>query len=234
MNKYHEVANKINTYIQENNLTRGHKLPTLTELEGVYEVSKNTIIKALEVLETNGVIYQVRGSGTYVRGRHRKGFVNLTDVQGFHSIFREFNLSSEVIELKEIEAPSNVAEILELKDQETIYYIKRVRYIESRPFCVEESYYLKTIVPYLNEEIASQSIFNYLTEDLKINIRFSDLFMRIGKLNQEEAAYLQLETHDPSLTIESIYYLNSGRPFNYSNIKYHYEEAQFFVQGNNF
>ena len=58
--------------------------------------------------------------------------------------------------------------------------------------------------------------------------------MRIGKLNQEEAAYLQLETHDPSLTIESIYYLSSGRPFNYSNIKYHYEEAQFFVQGNDF
>lgn len=99
---------------------------------------------------------------------------------------------------------------------------------------MEESYYLKTIVPYLNEEIASQSIFNYLTEDLKINIRFSDLFMRIGKLNQEEAGYLELETHDPSLNIESIYYLSNGRPFNYSLIKYHHEEAQFFVQGNNF
>lgn len=82
MNKYHDVANKINLSIQENNLTRGSKLPTLTELANTYEVSKNTIIKALEVLETNSVIYQVRGSGTYVRGRHRKGFVNLTDVQG--------------------------------------------------------------------------------------------------------------------------------------------------------
>ncbi|WP_251006038.1 UTRA domain-containing protein [Carnobacterium sp. ISL-102] len=91
----------------------------------------------MEILESNGVIYQVRGSGACVR------------------------------------------------------------YIESRPFCVEKSYYLKTVVPYLNNEIASQSIFNYLTNDLKINIRFSDLFMRIGKLNQEEAAYLQLETHDP-------------------------------------
>lgn len=234
MNKYHDVANKINLFIQENNLTRENKLPTLTELASTYEVSKNTIIKALEVLETNGIVYQVRGSGTYVRGRHRKGFVNLTDVQGFHSNFREFNLSSEVIELKEIEASSNIAEILELTNRETVYYIKRVRYIESRPFCVEESYYLKTVVPHLNEDIASKSIFNYLTKDLKINIHFSDLFMRIGKLNQEEAGYLGLETHDPSLNIESIYYLSNGRPFNYSLIKYHHEEAQFFVQGNNF
>lgn len=115
------------------------------------------IIKALEVLETNGRIY-VRGSGTYGCGRHRKGFVSLTDIQGFYSIFRV---------------------------------------------------------------------------GLKINIRFSDLFMRIGELNQEEAAYLQLEKYDPSLTIESIYYLNSSRPFNYSNIKYPHEEAQFFVQGDN-
>lgn len=234
MSKYKEVAKKINQTIQDKKLKRGDKLPILTDLMKEYEVGKNTVIKALEVLETNGIVYQVRGSGIYVRGRHRKGYINLTDAQGFHSIFREFRLASKVIEIKEIKAPENLVEILELPDAETLYYIKRVRYIESRPFCVEETYYTKSDVPYINEDIASKSIFKYLTDDLKLSISFSDMFMRISKLNQEEAEYLSLENHDPSLNIESIYYLSNGRPFNYSLIKYHHEEAQFFMQGNNF
>lgn len=234
MNKYQEVATEINNYIIEKNMTKGDKLPSLTDLIGYYKVSKNTVIKALDVLEQQGVVYQVRGSGIYVRGHHRKGYVNLSDVQGFQHIFREFHLSSDIIELKEITPPENLVEILELKPDETIYYLKRIRFIESRPFCVEESYYNKTYVPYLNEDIAHKSIFDYLNKDLKLNASFSDLFMRIGKLNLEEANYLKLEQNDPSLNIESIYYLNNGHPFAYSLIKYHHEEAQFFVQGNHF
>ena len=234
MNKYQEVAMEINDYIIENNMTKGDKLPSLTDLVDYYQVSKNTIITALNVLEQQGVVYQVRGSGIYVRGHDRKGYVNLTDVQGFKHIFREFHLSSDIIELKEIVPSESLVETLKMKPDEMVYYLKRIRYIESRPFCVEESYYNKTYVPYLSEEIAFKSIFDYLNKDLKLNASFSDLFMRIGKLNQEEADYLKLEKNDPSLNIESIYYLNNGHPFTYSLIKYHHEEAQFFVQGNHF
>lgn len=232
MNKYQAVAQEINQLIQKSNMTQGEKLPTLTDLAEEYQVSKNTIIKAFEVLESHGIVYQVRGSGTYVRGRHRKGYVNLTDVHGFQSIFREFNLSSEVLELKELEADDHIADMLNMKKNETVYFLKRVRHIESRPLCIEESYYNKSYVPYLNEEIVRQSVFSYLTNDLKIDITFSDFFLRLGKLNEEQAHYLNLQAQDPSIEIESIYYLNNGQPFDYSIIKYHYEEAQFFMQGN--
>ncbi|WP_208559164.1 GntR family transcriptional regulator [Marinilactibacillus kalidii] len=232
MNKYQAVAQEINQLIQKNNLSQGDKLPTLNDLAEEYQVSKNTIIKAVEMLESHGIVYQVRGSGTYVRGRYRKGYVNLTDVHGFQSIFKEFNLSSGVIELKEIIPDENIAEVLKLKENETVYYLKRVRQIESRPLCVEESYYNKSYVPYLNEDIVQHSIFSYLRDDLKIDINFSDFFLRLGKLDEEQARYLNLNPQDPSIDIESIYYLNNGQPFDYSVIKYHYEEAQFFMQGN--
>lgn len=233
MNKYHIIARQINSYIKESKLQSGDKLPTLTELVKIYQASKNTIIKALEVLEHHGVVYQVRGSGIYVRGRHRKGYINLTDVQGFQSSFREFNLSSKVIEVKEMNPPAHVCQNLKLNRDDIVYYIKRIRYIESRPLCLEESYYSKNYVPYMSEEIANDSIFNYFMNDLKLQISFNDSFMRIGKLNKEEAEYLKLPPQDPSLNINSIYYLSNGHPFDYSLIKYHHEEAQFYLQGNN-
>lgn len=216
MNKYQEVAHYINDFIQENQLSSGDKLPTLTELCTQYEVGKNTIIKAIEVLDHHGIVYQVRGSGTYVRSQHRKGYVNLNDVHGFQSSFREFTLSSEVLDIKEIAPSKEIAQILKISTDENVHYVKRVRFIESRPFCVEESYFTKSYVPYLNEEIVKESIFDYLTKDLQLSIRFSDVFMKIGKLNQEQADYLSLKPKDPSIDFESIYYLKNGHPFDYS------------------
>lgn len=233
MNKYQEVAHYINDFIQENQLSPGDKLPTLTELCTQYDVGKNTVIKAIEVLDHHGIVYQVRGSGTYVRRQHRKGYVNLNDVHGFQSSFREFNLSSKVLELKETFPSEDVAQTLKIGTDEKVYYVKRVRFIESRPFCIEESYFSKSVVPYLNTDIATDSIFDYLTNNLNLAIGFSDVFMKVGKLNQEQAEFLSLKPKDPSIDFESIYYLKNGQPFDYSVLKYHHEEAQFFMQGSN-
>jgi len=56
--------------------------------------------------------------------------------------------------------------------------------------------------------------------------------MRIIKLNQMDAALLSLNKGDPGMLVETIYHLTNGEAFDYSKIIYHYEEAQFFVQGN--
>ena len=87
---------------------------------------------------------------------------------------------------------------------------------------------------YLNEQIAKESVFNYLTNNLKLQISFLDHYLRVGKLNQQNAVYLELQEGDPGIQVESIFYLANGVPFDYSKIIYHYEESQFFIQGNSY
>lgn len=234
MLKYEYTAKEIIKYIEENNLKQGDKLPSLDELVVQFEVSKNTVIKALDELESHGLIYQVRGSGIFVRGRRHKGYINLMEIQGFDSMLREFKLNSDVLELKEITPPQDVMTHLQMDKDPTVYYLKRLRYIEGRVFCIEESYYNKDIVIYLNEQIAAESVFNHLVNNLKLQVSFLDHYLRVGKLNQQNADYLKLEEGDPSIQIESIFYLSNGVPFDYSKIIYHYEESQFFIQGNSY
>lgn len=68
MLKYQQIAKQIFSYIQDSQLKQGDQLPSLTELVTDYQASKITIQKAIAELEKEGFIYQVQGSGTFVRG----------------------------------------------------------------------------------------------------------------------------------------------------------------------
>lgn len=121
-----------------------------------------------------------------------------------------------------------------MKPDEDIYYVRRLRYVHGLPLCIEISYYKKSIVTYLNDQIVSESIFSYIQEALNLKIGFSDNFFHVRKLRSDEAELLGLTKGDPTLQYESIYHLPNGEVFNFSKIVYNYNEAQFYLQVNNF
>ncbi|MEQ7805391.1 GntR family transcriptional regulator [Priestia megaterium] len=230
MIKYQQIAIEIETYIEEHKLQQGDKLPVLETLMAQFEASKSTVTKALDLLEKKGVVFQVRGSGIFVRRHKRKGYIGLLSNQGFTSELEDFQLTSEVIEL-DVRKPTQEAALnLNIEDNSDVYYVKRVRYINGQTLCLEESFYNKSIVTYLNNEIVSQSIFHYIKEGLGLKIGFSDLYLHVGKLNEEEAKYLGLKEGDPKLFIETLFHLANGQPFDFSKVTYNYEQSQFFLQ----
>lgn len=231
MPKYKEIIRQIIQIIEEDEMEQGDKLPSIEALMKQFSAGKNTILKALDELEKQAYIYQVRGSGSFVRKHRRQGFINITEVNGLKNSLRGFNLDSKMLDLKVIHPTSEVQANLNIDADEEVYYVKRLRSIEGRKFSVEESYYLKEIVPYLNKEIVEDSIFSYLTNDLKIKPGFTDHFLRVTRLDNENAALLDLKQGDPTVLLESVFFLKNGQAFDYSKVIYHYEESQFFVQG---
>ncbi|WP_271399332.1 GntR family transcriptional regulator [Salinicoccus roseus] len=234
MLKYQRIAEDMEQYIVDNELRQGDKLPVLEDLRKKYEVSKSTITKALELLEMKGIIYQVRGSGIFVRRHRRKGYINLDENQGFRSGLDDFQLTSEILGLEVVTPSEEVMANLSISAEEPVYQVKRLRFIHGQPLCIEESYYKKSVVPFLNEQIVSESIFTYLREGLKLKIGFSDNFFHIRKLDEDEAELLSLDAGDPALYYESVYHLPNGEPFDYSKLVYNYQEAQFYLQINSF
>ncbi|WP_141673503.1 GntR family transcriptional regulator, partial [Gilliamella apicola] len=59
MIKYQEVAKKIKQMIYQKQLSKGTQLANIDGLITQYQVSRSTIVKALNCLERQGVIYQV-------------------------------------------------------------------------------------------------------------------------------------------------------------------------------
>ncbi|KAF1305748.1 GntR family transcriptional regulator [Enterococcus saccharolyticus] len=233
MLKYMEIAEQIKQTIIENDLAQGTKLPKVSELIQEYQVSKSTIVKALNVLERNGIVYQIQGSGIFVRRNTRVGYVNIIQNKGFTESLDQFEITTKVLLLEKILPTEEIYTHLNCSPDEKVYHVKRLRYINEQVLCVEESYYNCAVVPYLNEEIATKSIFNYLKTALKLNVSFSDKYLHVIKLSETDSQILGLAKDDPALLTEELFYLSSGIPFNFSRTTYHYEHSQFFLQTNN-
>ena len=212
MKKYELVADKIKAYITKNKLHHGDKLPTITELMKEYQVGKSTILQAITLLTQRGIVYKVQGSGVFVRPTGRDGYMSLTDNAGF----------------AEKRPPKPLCDYLH--SDEVCYFIKRLRRQEGKPFVLEESYYPKSIIPFMSREIAEGSIFDYIKDGLKKEIRFSDKYMRVRKLRADEAKYLELEEGDPCLEVYDTFYLANGTPFDSSKLVYNYQNSKFYDQ----
>ncbi|MHC5248725.1 GntR family transcriptional regulator [Enterococcus sp. LJL90] len=232
MLKYQEVASQIEAKIIEEDLEQGTKLPSVGELVTEYQVSKNTILQTLKVLESRGFIYQVQGSGIFVRRKKRIGYLTLLENQGFSGDLDYAEMQAKVLSVKVIKAPEEVANNLHCTTADEAYQIKRVQYINGQILCVEESYYKKSVVTFMSKSIAEGSIFQYLVDGLNIHIGFSDRYLSVHKTKGEISQHLELPENSPMLLIEEIYYANNGDPFDFAKNYYHYEHSQFFLQSN--
>lgn len=64
----HQIADRIFAdYITSGKLSVGSTLPTMRELQTQYSVSSNTILSAVSIMESWGVVESRRGSGCYVK-----------------------------------------------------------------------------------------------------------------------------------------------------------------------
>ncbi|RDY29603.1 PLP-dependent aminotransferase family protein [Romboutsia weinsteinii] len=65
-NKYLQIYNHIKLLISKKDIKEQEKLPPIRKLANYLEVNTTTIVKAYELLENEGYVYKVIGSGTFV------------------------------------------------------------------------------------------------------------------------------------------------------------------------
>lgn len=230
MLKYERITQEITNAISNNEYKVGDKLPSVEQLKSQYQVSKSTIIKALGMLQKDGMIYQTQGSGIYVRNKNKSGYINLLKTKGFSDNLQGHQVTSKVLTFKSITPNDEVREHLRLTDEDTdVYYVERIRYLDHNPLCIETSYFNQSLVTHLDLASAERSIFDYLQSQLKINIGFSDIYFYIDFLSEQEAQHLNLNQNDPCMRHDLTFYTTKGIPFDYSNIVYHYKYANFFI-----
>ena len=87
--KYLQLYATITAAIGDGSYTSGDKLPTELELAEQYAVSRQTVRQALELLERNGLISKVQGSGSYVssRAQHMKKTMRIAVITTYISTY---------------------------------------------------------------------------------------------------------------------------------------------------
>ena len=67
--KYYKMHHDLQEQIRRGELKNGDRVPSENQLAAAYQVSRQTVRKALAILEQEGYIYAVHGKGTFVSER---------------------------------------------------------------------------------------------------------------------------------------------------------------------
>ncbi|MDD6794208.1 MAG: GntR family transcriptional regulator, partial [Clostridiaceae bacterium] len=97
--KYKEISESIQLKIIDGLYNNTKKLPTEEQLMQEYNASRNTIRKAISILVDRGYIYQVQGSGIFIRETSRDGCITLGNIRGLTGDFKSRKITTKLLDL---------------------------------------------------------------------------------------------------------------------------------------
>lgn len=230
--KYKEIAEELEANLLAGKYNETKKLPREEDLIERYQVSRTTVRKAIAMLVNKGYVYQVQGSGIFVREASLQDYLSLENLKGLTRDLPAKRIESHLISLNVIEANEELASKMKCEIGTPLYFMKRLRMVNDESFALEYTYFNKNIIPYINEEIVKNSIYSYIKDDLKLTIGFADKVIYADKLDLESASILGLQEGDPGLVIENTVFLNNGDTFEVSKVIHNYKNTKLLKLAN--
>ncbi|HED2545505.1 GntR family transcriptional regulator [Raoultella planticola] len=213
---YNNVVNLLKNKINSPLYSIGDLLPSEKELAELYDVSRNTLRKALKTLEEEGLIERRHGSGTWIRNKHFQASV--THLDSFTEIARNEGKtpSSQILKFELQTASEEIAKALQLQHGEPVYYAKRLRFIDSIAMQLEETWLSATRFPDLTIAHMKKSKFSYIENEC--GIRIDGCYESIVPIlpSPELATLLHISPKDPIIKMQTQAIDEQHQPIDYS------------------
>lgn len=229
MSKYKNVYHDIKTKIGNGVLKANQELPSEDKLMQSYGFSKDTIRKALSLLETNGYIQKQQGRNSIVLERDIPKPQMLSEIKttGELNQTSKHQVKTTLTSLYIVQGEEDLMQIFNVNDQMDFYRIGRTREIDRERVEYEISYFDRRIVPFISRDIAEQSIYHYLENELNLKISHSEREISFRYANEEEKNTMDLGEYEMVVSVSSTTYLDDGTPFQYGSISYRPDKITF-------
>ncbi|EEJ72245.1 UbiC transcription regulator-associated domain protein [Lactobacillus ultunensis DSM 16047] len=234
--KYLEVASELKKRIEDGVYSKQEPLPDQEAFAKEFNVSRLTVKKAFDGLERQGLVYKQSGLGTFVAGEIPiKSQIDApaNAFTGLQNQLGKDKIKSKILHFS-VEFPDEqMQRNLNLKANEPIYNIIRLRVYEDHPFIIEHTFMPIKLVPDLDEKILHSSIYNYIHQKLHLKFGHAYRKIRAQKPDQYDIKYLDAKADDPMLELEQIIWLTNGQPIEYSVSRNRYDARDYVLLDNN-
>lgn len=224
---YRQIADALRERIQRGELKPGDALPTESELQAQFNVSRVTVRQALKQLTTESIIESIQGSGSYVK-EERVNY-DIYRLTSFYEKLADRNVAthSDVKVFEVIKAEPWLAEKLQLAAEEKVWHIKRVRFINHKPVNLEETWMPLAMFADLTWEVMENSKYHYIEQIKKMVIDRSEQELVPAMPSEEAIAALSIDAQKPILEKISRGFLKDGRVFEYSRNVFRSDDYKF-------
>lgn len=206
---YYQLLVIIKDKIEKGVWKPGQTIPTEKDLMEQYGISRSTTRQALLALVNEGYLKREKSKGTFVtnptgRMRFVGSLMSFSDEMDRKGISHH----SQILDQRVIPAEDSVAEKLQIKTGDLIYYLKRVRYVNDQPFLVDEHY-----IPYYlclgieNEYQNNTSLYHLLRTKYHFNLHHGQIeFEPVAPTSKEVIDLLKVYPTTSLLYVSRIVY----------------------------
>lgn len=221
---YIQLHNSILDKIESGYYIPGQMLDSERSMASEYGVNRETVKKALTLLEKDGYIERIQGKGTFVSKRNNEA-LDFDD----HIIYKLANsgitatlkntgfASSSKIITKDVVSNLRLAsKKLRIHLDDYVFVLHRIRYANDMPLSVEYVYSPMSIMDddILSIDFETVSFYDYLYKLNHLPVHFNRIF-KVVRCSEKEAQYLQIQPLTPVFLFEDIARDQEGRVIEY-------------------
>lgn len=175
-----------------------------------FSVSRLTVRRVLDRMETEGRVYRIQGAGTFVA---EPRIAKSLEMASFTEDMRERGLKpgSVLIALQEQPAGARIGFTLNLSPADPVLRITRVRTADGAPMCLENCYLPAALVPGLAGRPLEGSLYETLAAEYHIDLERAEQTIRCTVLDQADAQLLAVPALSPAFAVERTAYDSRGR-----------------------
>ncbi len=207
----------------------GEALPSERDLAIKADVSRVTVRKAVQHLVREGVLVQRHGSGTFVAQQNHRVEQSLSHLTSFTEDMARRGMSVHAVWLdRGLYAPSpEETMVLGLSGGENVARIARLRLSGDLPLAIERAALSSRTLP--DPDAIADSLYAHLERSGNRPVRAVQRIRAAG-LNEADAKLLHVAEGAPSLHIERISYLDSGRVVEFTRSIYRGDTYDFVAE----
>ncbi|MEK4223490.1 trehalose operon repressor [Bacillus sp. FSL W8-0116] len=227
-NKYRQIYQELADKIQNGVYKPMETLPSENELCELYDTSRETIRKALNLLAQNGLIQKIRGKGSIVLDTPKMSF----PISGLVS-FKELQDSlwgdsrTIVYDLGLIHPDPWLSRQLNVSDKTEVWKVIRAREIKGERVILDRDFFIKQYVPLLTKEICEHSIYEYLENELGLAISFAKKEIVVEPCTEEDIRFLDIKDYNHIVVVKNYVYLEDATLFQYTESRHRLDKFRF-------
>jgi GntR family transcriptional regulator len=192
--------------IEDGHLQPGQPFPTERELAARFDVSLAPVRQAILDLVGEGVLYRVRGKGTFL---HEPALVdNVSILSSFTASMRDRGLDVEM-------------RLLRQEKRRAFVVLERLGVVEGEPVALFASQLSTKRFPGIGDKLAQRgSLWDVLEQDFGAVVVRADTIVEVGRCGTEQSALLQIPAGSPLLIAQGTSYDKADEVVEVFHVRY--------------
>ncbi len=229
---YYQLIQVLQGEIQAGSWPVNAAIPSEHELCRMFSVSRTVVRQALGELVTKGLLYRVKGKGTFVApAKLNEAFIQRSD--GFYREMtsRGFSVRSSVLEQRVVEPPPNVQDYLRLAGTSPTIKIERLRFVDEEPMQIATTYIPYDLCPDLvAADLTTGSLYELLRTRYGLAVASGRRVLEAVPAQRPISTLLGVSKGAPLFKMESISYLRDGEPLEYYVAWHRGDRSKFEIE----